>query len=145
MRWSVLVLAGALVAGGGASAPAQVFPSSAGDLAVQTAAKGLDHPWSLAFLPDGRMLVTERPGRLNLIGRDFKRTQIEGVPRVYASGQGGLLEVALHPRFADNGLIYLSYAGPGEGGASTELARAKLEGNRLVELRVLFVEEPKTT
>ena len=107
--------------------------------------EGLDHPWSLAFLPDGRMLVTERPGRLNLIGRDFKRTQIEGVPRVYASGQGGLLEVALHPRFADNGLIYLSYAGPGEGGASTELARAKLEGNRLVELRVLFVEEPKTT
>jgi glucose/arabinose dehydrogenase len=107
--------------------------------------EGLDHPWSLAFLPDGRMLVTERPGRLNLIGRDFKRTQIEGVPRVYASGQGGLLEVALHPRFADNGLIYLSYAGPGEGGASTELARAKLEGNRLVDLRVLFVEEPKTT
>ena len=107
--------------------------------------EGLDHPWSLAFLPDGRMLVTERPGRLNLIGPHFKRTQIEGVPRVYASGQGGLLEVALHPRFADNGLIYLSYAGPGEGGASTELARAKLEGNRLVELRVLFVEEPKTT
>jgi aldose sugar dehydrogenase len=107
--------------------------------------EGLDHPWSLAFLPDGHMLVTERPGRLNLIGRDFKRSPIEGVPRVYASGQGGLLEVALHPRFAENGLIYLSYAGPGEGGASTELARAKLEGNRLVELRVLFVEEPKTT
>src|SRR5919201_994132 len=107
--------------------------------------EGLDHPWSLAFLPDGRMLVTERPGRLNLLGRDFKRTQIEGVPRVYASGQGGLLEVALHPRFADNGLIYLSYAGPGEAGAGTELARAKLEGNRLVDLRVLFVEEPKTT
>src|ERR671930_2186421 len=107
--------------------------------------EGLDHPWSLAFLPDGQMLVTERPGRLNLIGRDFKRVPIEGVPRVFASGQGGLLEVALHPRFADNGLIYLSYAGPGEGGASTELARAKLEGNRLVELRVLFVEEPKTT
>ena len=107
--------------------------------------EGLDHPWSLAFLPDGRMLVTERPGRLNLIGRDFKRSNVEGVPRVYASGQGGLLEVALHPRFAENGFIYLSYAGPGDGGASTELARARLEGERLVELRVLFVEEPKTT
>src|SRR5437762_5315244 len=107
--------------------------------------EGLDHPWSLAFLPDGRMLVTERPGRLNLIGRDFKRTNVEGVPRVYPSGQGGLLDVAVHPRFADNRLIYLSYAGPGEGGASTELARGTLEGNRLVDLRVLFVEEPKTT
>ena len=107
--------------------------------------EGLDHPWSLAFLPDGRMLLTERPGRLSLVGRDFKRTRIEGVPRVYASGQGGLLEVALHPRFAENRFIYLSYAGPGEGGASTELARAKLDGERLEDLRVLFVEEPKTT
>src|SRR5205085_538261 len=107
--------------------------------------EGLDHPWSLAFLPDGQMLITERPGRLNLIARDFKRVPIEGVPRVFASGQGGLLEVALHPRFAENRLVYLSYAGPGEGGASTELARAKLEGNRLVDLRVLFVEQPKTS
>src|ERR1700741_4892804 len=88
--------------------------------------EGLEHPWSLAFLPDGRMLVTERPGRLNLIGRDFKRSNVEGVPRVYASGQGGLLEVALHPRFAENGVIYLSYAGPGDGGASTAVARARL-------------------
>jgi glucose/arabinose dehydrogenase len=107
--------------------------------------EGLDHPWSLAFLPDGRMLVTERPGRLNLIGRDFKRSNVEGVPRVFASGQGGLLEVALHPRFAENGFIYLSYAGPGDGGASTELARARLDGARLVDLTVMFVQEPKTT
>ena len=114
------------------------------DFRVVKLVEGLDHPWSLAFLPDGRMLVTERPGRLNLIGRDFKRSHIEGVPRVYASGQGGLLEVALHPRFAENRLIYLSYAGPGEGGASTELARARLNGGRLEDLRVLFVEEPKT-
>ena len=114
------------------------------DFRVVKLVEGLDHPWSLAFLPDGRMLVTERPGRLNLIGRDFKRSHIEGVPRVYASGQGGLLEVALHPRFAENRLIYLSYAGPGEGGASTELARARLNGDRLEDLRVLFVEEPKT-
>src|SRR5205823_3980404 len=93
---------------------------------------------SCPISPSSALPVTERPGRLNLIGRDFKRTNVEGVPRVYASGQGGLLEVALHPRFAANGFIYLSYAGPGDGGASTELARGRLEGNRLVDLRVLF-------
>jgi glucose/arabinose dehydrogenase len=124
---------------------AQSYKSEEHAFRVVKLAEGLDHPWSLAFLPDGRMLVTERPGRLNLIDRDLKRSPIQGVPRVYASGQGGLLEVAIHPRFSENGLIYLSYAGPGEGGASTELARAKLTGGRLEDLQVLFVEEPKTT
>src|SRR5438105_4574411 len=124
---------------------AQSFQSEGQAVRVVKLVEGLDHPWSLAFLPDGRLLVTERPGRLNLIGRDGQRTRIEGVPRVYSSGQGGLLEVALHPRFAENGFIYLSYAGPRDGGASTELARAKLNGNRLEDLRVLFVQEPKTT
>ena len=124
---------------------AQSFQSEGQAVRVVKLVEGLDHPWSLAFLPDGQMLITERPGRLNLIARDLKRVPIEGVPRVFASGQGGLLEVALHPRFAENRLVYLSYAGPGEGGASTELARAKLEGNRLIDLRVLFVEQPKTS
>ncbi|HEY3075185.1 MAG TPA: PQQ-dependent sugar dehydrogenase, partial [Burkholderiales bacterium] len=95
--------------------------------------EGLDHPWSLAFLPDGRLLVTERSGRLNLLSPGFKRTNIEGVPRVAASGQGGLLEVALHPRFSENSIIYLSYAGPGEGGVATELMRARLGATRLEE------------
>jgi len=91
MRWSVLVLASALVSGG-ASAPAQVFHSSAGDLVVQTAANGLDHPWALAFLPDRRMLVTERPGRMRIVGEDGKLSPaLAGVPKVFASGQGGLL------------------------------------------------------
>ena len=107
--------------------------------------EGLDHPWSLAFLPDGRMLVTERPGRLNLLSKDFKRSNVEGLPRVAASGQGGLLEVALHPRFSENQIIYLSYAGPGEGGVGTELARAKLGANRLEDLQVIFRQEPKTS
>jgi aldose sugar dehydrogenase len=124
---------------------AQSYKSEEHTFRVVKLVEGLDHPWSLAFLPDGRMLVTERPGRLKLIDRDLKRSPIQGVPRVYASGQGGLLEVAIHPRFSENGLIYLSYAGPGEGGASTELARAKLTGGRLEDLQVLFVEEPKTT
>jgi aldose sugar dehydrogenase len=127
------------------AAAAQSFQSQEHAFRVMKLVEGLDHPWSLAFLPDGRMLVTERPGRLNLIERDFKRVPIEGVPRVFASGQGGLLEVAVHPRFAENHYIYLSYAGPGDGGASTELARARLEGQRLADLRVLFVEEPKTS
>jgi glucose/arabinose dehydrogenase len=107
--------------------------------------EGLDHPWSLAFLPDGRMLLTERPGRLSLLSKDFKRSNIEGVPRVVASGQGGLLEVALHPRFSENQIIYLSYAGPGEGGVSTELARAKLGASRLEDVQVIFRQDPKTS
>jgi glucose/arabinose dehydrogenase len=107
--------------------------------------EGLDHPWSLAFLPDGRMLVTERSGRLNLLSPGFKRTNIEGVPRVAASGQGGLLEVALHPRFSENSIIYLSYAGPGEGGVATELMRARLGATRLEQAQVIFRQEPKTT
>jgi glucose/arabinose dehydrogenase len=106
---------------------------------------GLDHPWSVAFLPDGGMLVTERPGRLRVV-RDGKLQPepVAGVPAVYARGQGGLLDVALHPQFAQNGLVYLSYAEPGEGGASTALARAKLVQNRLEDLRVIFRQEPKT-
>src|SRR5260221_619898 len=106
--------------------------------------KGLDHPWSLAFLPDGRMLVTERVGRVSLLTADFKRSNVEGVPRVAASGQGGLLEVALHPRFSENGEVYLSCSGPGDGGASTELLRARLNGMRLEDAKVIFRQQPKT-
>src|SRR5438270_13663330 len=94
---------------------AQSFQSEGQAVRVVKLVEGLDHPWSLAFLPDGRMLVTERSGRLNLLSPGFKRSNIEGVPRVAASGQGGLLEVALHPRFSENHIIYLSYAGPGDG------------------------------
>ena len=91
MRWSVLVLAGALVAGGGASAPAQVFHSSAGDLVVQTAAKEFDHPWALAFLPDGRMLVTERPGRMRIVGKAAAK------PEIWSYGHRNPQGLALHP------------------------------------------------
>ena len=142
MRWSVLVLAGALVAGGGASAPAQVFPSSAGDLAVPTAAKGLDHPWALAFLPDGRMLVTERPGRMRIVGKDGTLSPaLADVPTVFASGQGGLHDVVLDRGFAQNHTIYFCYAEPVEGRARTALARARLidEGTaRIDAVEVIF-------
>jgi len=141
MRWSVLVLAGALVSGG-ASAPAQVFHSSAGDLVVQTAANGLDHPWALAFLPDRRMLVTERPGRMRIVGEDGKLSPaLAGVPKVFASGQGGLLDVVLDRSFEQNHMIYFCYAEPVEGRARTAIARARLiaEGTARIEaVEVIF-------
>ena len=83
------------------------FPSSAGDISVQTVARGLVHPWSLAFLSDGRMLVTERPGRMRIVSRNGQLSSPLGnVPRVFASGQGGLLDVILDRDFAQNRTIY---------------------------------------
>jgi glucose/arabinose dehydrogenase len=106
---------------------------------------GLEHPWGLAFLPDGRMLVTERPGRLRIVKDGKLESQpVSGVPKVAARGQGGLLDVALHPRFAETGLVYLSYAGPGKGGIGTEVARGRLVGHRLEEVQVIFRMEPKS-
>ncbi|HUQ76344.1 MAG TPA: PQQ-dependent sugar dehydrogenase, partial [Burkholderiales bacterium] len=123
---------------------AQTVKSDEHSFRVVKLVERLDHPWCVAFLPDGRMLVTERDGRLNLLSKNFERTNVEGVPPVFAEGQGGLFDVALHPDFAKNGIVYLSYAGPGSGGASTELLRAKLNGNRLEDAKVIFRQEPKT-
>ncbi len=112
---------------------------------VETVASGLEHPWALAFLPDGRMLVTERPGRLRIVERDGRVSEpLAGVPRVVARGQGGLLDVALDPRFADNRLVYLSYAEPGTGGAAgTAVARGRLGEGRLEDVRVIYQQQPK--
>ncbi len=110
-------------------------------------ARGLDHPWGLAFLPDGRMLVTERPGRLRLVAADgtLDPEPVAGVPEVWARGQGGLLDVALHPQFGTNRLVYLSYAAAGEDGrAGTRVARARLEGHRLEGLEEIFVSNART-
>ncbi|WP_442900206.1 PQQ-dependent sugar dehydrogenase, partial [Geoalkalibacter sp.] len=110
-----------------------------------TLVTGLEHPWSLAFLPDGRMLVSERPGRLRVIENGkLDPTPVSGLPEIGAAGQGGLLDVALHPRFAENGLIYLAYAARGAGGIGTEVARGRLVENRLEDVDVLFSMEPKT-
>ena len=94
---------------------------------VVTVASGLVNPWSVAFLPDGKMLVTERPGRLRVVGADGKLSEpVAGLPAVDARGQGGLLDVALDPDFATNALIYWSYAEPREGGVNnTAVARGK--------------------
>ncbi|HYD29412.1 MAG TPA: PQQ-dependent sugar dehydrogenase, partial [Azospirillaceae bacterium] len=115
-----------------------------GTVRVDTMAEGLEHPWGLAFLPDGRMLVTERPGRLRIVSRDGRTSQsLSGTPKVFAEGQGGLLDVALDPNFAANRLVYLSYAEPGDGGASTAVARGRLADDGLRNVEVVFRQQPK--
>jgi aldose sugar dehydrogenase len=120
-------------------------PSMNGAVRVETVAKGLERPWALAFLPDGRILVTERPGRLRIVERDGRISKpLDNVPRVLARGQGGLLDVALDPRFAENRLVYLSYAEPGEGNtAGTAVARGRLGEGRLDDVQVIYRQQPK--
>ena len=121
----ITCLASVLPQLGQAQAPRSPTPEPVkGVVDVQTIAKGLEHPWSLAFLPDRRLLVTERPGRLRIVSSDGAVSEpLAGVPRVYASGQAGLLDVTLSPGFDKDRLIYLSFAEPGEGGAGTAVAR----------------------
>lgn len=125
-----------------AKAADPVYPSSAGNLSVQTIATGLVHPWSLAFLPDGRMLVTERPGRMRIVSRNGKLSPpVANVPKVFAVSQGGLLDVILDRDFAQNRTIYFSYAEPFNGGGRTALARARLDDGevpRLVDVKVIY-------
>jgi glucose/arabinose dehydrogenase len=111
-----------------------------------TLVEGLENPWSIAWLPDGRMLVNERAGRLRIVSKDFRLDPqpVEGLPKIVVDGQGGLFDVVLHPDYKDNGWIYISYSGPGPGGHGTELMRAKLDDHRLTDQQVLFRLEPKT-
>src|SRR5688500_2165858 len=103
------------------------FDSSAGPLEIETVARGLATPWGLAFLPDGRMLVTERPGRLRVVTRGGQLSPpVSGVPEVWASGQGGLLDVALDKDYAGNAAVYLCYSERVSGGGRTAVARGKL-------------------
>lgn len=111
---------------------------------VEEVVSGLEHPWSVAFLPDGGFLVTERPGRLRHVSSDGTVSEpISGVPDVFAEGQGGLLDVVLAPDFAQSGTVFLSYAygTPGENG--TALMRARLDGNRLADAETIFRALPK--
>lgn len=124
-------------------------PTKASRIKVEAFASGLDHPWGMQFLPDGRLLVTERLGRMRIIGKNGKLSPpiLDGVPEVAAIGQGGLLDVLLAPDFATSGLIYLSYGEPrGEGKNGTTVARAKLvtegDGAKLEDLKVIFRQEP---
>jgi glucose/arabinose dehydrogenase len=147
--WAILGTAGtALVLVGCSQATVarasdEAISSEQATFRVVPVVTGLEHPWGMAFLPGGEILITDRPGRLRLV-RDgaLEPAPIEGVPEVYASGQGGLLDVALDPGFASNRVIYLSYAASGDGGNSTRVARATLGGGRLEDLAVIFTAEP---
>ena len=107
---------------------------------------GLENPWSMAFLPDGRMLITERAGRLRLVTKSFQLhpTPIAGLPKIKAAGQGGLFDVAIHPDYAANGWIYWAYNEPGAGGWGTAVARGKLQGTQMTSVEVLFSMRPKS-
>jgi len=110
---------------------------------VDTVATGLNVPWGMAFLPDGRILVTEKSGEI-LIVEDGKLSdqKVQGVPEVFDSGQGGLLDIQLHPEYQENGWIYFTYSKPLEGGAVTTLSRAKLDGNQFTDLQEVVVVQP---
>jgi glucose/arabinose dehydrogenase len=123
---------------------AESFRSQAGPISVVTVAEDLEQPWGLAFLPDGRMLVTEKAGRLRLVGQDGSLSEpLAGVPEVYDGGQGGLLDVALDPDFAANRLVYLSFSEPGDGGSGTAVARGRLGADRLEGVEVIWRQQPK--
>lgn len=144
---SAAALLAALTACAGAptDATAQTFTSEHHTFRVVTVVDGLEHPWGMAFLPDGSILVTERPGRLRLVRNGALEPEpIAGVPEVWARGQGGLLDVALHPDFERNRLVYLSYSKPGPNGATTAVARGRLVDGRLEDVEDIFVADAWT-
>ncbi len=149
-RLAITLLLGALSGCNDAPAqgPAQRSPtprSIDGALTVETVARGLSNPWGLALLPDGRFLVTERPGSVRIVERDGRvSAPLSGAPAVAARGQGGMLDVTLDPKFSENRLIYLSFSEPGEDGtAGTSAARARLGDGALEDVRVIYRQEPK--
>ena len=155
-RLAPAMLAAALAATLPATSPArppqvQAVQGERGPLRMVTLTAGLEFPWSLAFLPDGRMLVTERPGRLRVVGRDgvVDPRPVEGLPRVAVVGQGGLLDVTLHPQFAANRWIYLSLASGDADGVGTEVVRGRLveQAGRLVleDVKSVFRMAPRST
>src|SRR5690606_19933902 len=123
------------------------YRSEEGTVQVEEVVGGLENPWALAFLPDDEgMLITERPGRLRLLnGQGELSAPLSGVPKVYAQGQGGLLDVALSPQFATDRLVYLSYAEAGDGKAGTAVGRGRLstDGQRLENFQRIFQQQPK--
>ena len=122
----------------------KTIDTQTGSIKVETIAHGLENPWGLAFLPDDRMLVTERPGRLRVVTKNGTISEpLKGVPEVFAEGQGGLLDVKLDPDFATNRLVYIAYSEPGDGGAGTAVARGKLSADSLDDVEVIFRQHPK--
>ncbi|MCE8050099.1 PQQ-dependent sugar dehydrogenase [Halomonas daqingensis] len=147
---SVVLLAGIAASGSALSTAAlgvEVVEESIStehmELRLERIAEGLENPWAVAMLPDGRFLVTERPGRLALIDEDGSITHLEGVPEVSAQGQGGLLDVTLHPRYGDgeHDWLYFTWSKPGDGGTATALSRARLSDDALSDVETLFEQD----
>jgi aldose sugar dehydrogenase len=143
LRRSTLIAAAGLLFAAGAHAGPDVIEEAATQYEptrLVRIAGGLEHPWSIAFLPGGDYLVTEKPGRLQRISNG-ERTEIGGLPDIHAHRQGGLLEVVLHPDYEDNNWIYLAYSKGGPGGTAAALGRGRLEDDRLVDFEELFVQD----
>ena len=162
LSYSVVVLLGLALVGCG-NASSEVTPendaASEGDVVgevvmerveseeetfqVVQLADNLEHPWAVAFLPEGDMLVTERPGRLNRVSLDGTVTPITGLPEIRSVNQGGMLDVVLHPEYEENGWAYFTYSSPqGDEVTSTTVARAQVEGDALANFEVLYTQEP---
>lgn len=132
------------------SAKTLTVKTETGNIQVKTIAEGLENAWGMAFLPDGSMLVTERPGRMRIVSVDGKVGEpLSGLPKIFAQGQGGLLDVVLAPDFATSKKIYFSYSEPGEGSESklnsTAVSFATLNGNKLENLTRVFSQQPKVS
>ena len=139
---AIAVLMTSFVIATGTRGQSASFTSSAGQLEIQTVASGLVNPWSLAFLPDGRMLVTERPGRMRIVTPDgVLSPPLKGVPEVWAAGQGGLLDVAIDKDFAQNNTTYICFAERAAGGGRTAVARSRLGDDRLNDVTIIFRQE----
>lgn len=144
MRFVVTLVLGVLSLA--STVEAATFKTEKGDISVDIVTDGLARPWAIDFLPDKRMIVTERGGRMRIVSPDGKKSAaIKGVPGVDVGGQGGLLDVAVHPDFAQNRLIYWSFSEAGKGGNSTAVARGKLsaDGKALEDVKVIFSQKPK--
>ena len=135
-----------IVAGFGQVKAAGLTSSEKAEIKIETITEGLEHPWAVAFLPDGGYLVTERPGRLRLVDANgnLRNESISGLPPVRATGQGGLLDVVLHPDFTENRWVYFSFAEPGEGGVGTAVGRGRLNGMILDDVEIIFRLNLKT-
>ncbi len=143
LRWVLLPLLLSLA--GPVAATGAIVHSEQASFRVEILTDGLEHPWGMTFLPDGRLLVTERPGRLRVIDPSGRKSPpLAGLPEIAARGQGGLLDVVLHPDFARNQLLYLSYAGADRNGIGTEVARARWTGDGLADTTVIFRLRPKS-
>ncbi|MFC3198023.1 PQQ-dependent sugar dehydrogenase [Parapedobacter deserti] len=113
---------------------------------IDTLHSGLDNPWGIAWLPDGRILVTERKGEIFVFENErYTGKKIDGFPEIYERGQGGLMDIQRHPQYAENGWLYVTYAEPGQGGGSTVLIRFRLNGNQITDLETLYQTLPLST